>query len=747
MRKILKFCVLATAFLCACAHVRPQTAPFKQADSYQVINLGPQFKHFWETAANKPFDEQLRVWNEIVETPYQVFYDAMVWQKKDNSKWEERKVRRLKEMFRKYPALYSRMTESFRSFEKTLSLQIGKFQNFFSDAKFSLPIYAAPTTTFNGKGGEGGDSGDALGKTVLAFGIDMMVEYDNDPDVLYSHELFHIYHTEAIGLNEHVFLEQGRLTLPLWLEGLATYVSLQMNPTAGMSAVLMDKDLPNVNDNEVRELAGKFLGEADEKAFDTKKPEIYKKWFAIDPQYNVGKNLPHRCGYLLGLRVVQELAGNHSLQEMVHWKVADVHKNVVEALRKIAAADLKNGLKPATAPGEIIPVNKNDVRILLRASEILSDTAKWNRRDDRQCSQKARKVSLYCALYRASVEINGEFDHRLGALEEIRRTVEEASKGKAYAHRLMEYNNDPTTKFSDIKDILLQTERRISRRLKETDNMTEPKEIPFSYFEKTFMVVPVEINGNVTQDFIFDTGIGVNIISQSLCHQLGCKAQGEHTGKRMSGQEVHIPMSSVGSLSLAGHGQKDVPVGLFNLEEMMPGAKIGGFLSLGFFRDLPYSVDYDRKTITFEDPSSLEKIRAEGIRVPVRFDIQGPSFGIFLSLILPNGKEASVEVDTGSQALILNEKFMDELGVKANGPDVKRKDGKDETGHMYSRFFATLKGRVHLRQSQDISMNNPEVMFQKIIYDGLVGHHFLSQFRVTYDLPHSEMIFRTLTRN
>jgi len=173
--KILK--PIATVFLCSCTHAPSQTVTAKSANHYQVINLGPQFEQFWKSAASRPFDEQLRLWNEVVEKPYQTFYDAMVWQKKGNPQWEERKIRRLKEMFAKYQALYPAMIENFHSFDATLSSQIGKFQTFFSDAKISLPIYAAPTTTFNGKGGEGGESGDDLGQTVLAFGIDMMVEY------------------------------------------------------------------------------------------------------------------------------------------------------------------------------------------------------------------------------------------------------------------------------------------------------------------------------------------------------------------------------------------------------------------------------------------------------------------------------------------------------------------------------------------------------------------------------------------
>ena len=133
-------------------------------------------------------------------------------------------------------------------------------------------------------------------------------------------------------------------------------------------------------------------------------------------------------------------------------------------------AQAKNESKESTPSNVEIKINKNDVKIILRASEILSNRSDWNNKDNRECPKKAKTYSLYCALYKASVEVNGEFDHRLGALEEVRRTVEEFSKGKNYEHRLMDYNNDPTTSFDNIKKILSTTEQRLLNRLTKTSD-------------------------------------------------------------------------------------------------------------------------------------------------------------------------------------------------------------------------------------------------------------------------------------
>ena len=47
-----------------------------------------------------------------------------------------------------------------------------------------------------------------------------------------------------------------------------------------------------------------------------------------------------------------------------------------------------------------------------------------------------------------------------------------------------------------------------------------------------------------------------------------------------------------------------------------------------------------------------------------------------------------MEVDTGSPALTLDERFMSELGLAPAGPQVRRVAGEDETGYSYVRYFA-----------------------------------------------------------
>jgi len=112
------------------------------------------------------------------------------------------------------------------------------------------------------------------------------------------------------------------------------------------------------------------------------------------------------------------------------------------------------------------PVTKADIEIVRRARQILDSPAKWNREDDRVCPAGAKKFSLYCALEKATDEVNGNFEHRSAAMQEARFVIDDVlAKGNKYEHRLMNYNNDPKTTFADVQKFFNLLEERIQKRL------------------------------------------------------------------------------------------------------------------------------------------------------------------------------------------------------------------------------------------------------------------------------------------
>lgn len=112
------------------------------------------------------------------------------------------------------------------------------------------------------------------------------------------------------------------------------------------------------------------------------------------------------------------------------------------------------------------PVTEADLRIVRRAREILDSPGKWNRADNRKCPPEARTVSLYCALEQATQEVSGKFAHRDPAMQEARFVIEDVSPNAPYYnHRLMDFNNDPSTMFFDVQKFFQLLEERVSKRL------------------------------------------------------------------------------------------------------------------------------------------------------------------------------------------------------------------------------------------------------------------------------------------
>jgi hypothetical protein len=295
---------------------------------YKVINLESEFVTFWDRAKGKPFDEQVKLWDEIIEKPHQDFYDSLVWAKRHRKNWQERRREKLENYFRIYEQKSNAIESNFKSFEVVLEKQIANYKKKFPDAEFSLDIYAAPTAgSFNGKAG---DIATKPGETVLAFGMDMIVERNDDANVLYSHELFHVYHVALLDLNEEKS-KRAKLTLPLWLEGLATYVSGEFNPKASDGTILLDHNLVKTK-KDVAWLSEQFIKIADNKAWDEKDPGKYLTWFAMGKD-TPRSDMPVRTGYLLGLEVTRVLAKKYSLYEMVHWDLDAVHSKVLEGLK------------------------------------------------------------------------------------------------------------------------------------------------------------------------------------------------------------------------------------------------------------------------------------------------------------------------------------------------------------------------------------------------------------------------------
>ena len=257
------------------------------------------------------------------------------------------------------------------------------------------------------------------------------------------------------------------------------------------------------------------------------------------------------------------------------------------------------------------------------------------------------------------------------------------------------------------------------------------------------LTVPVRVAGIETR-FILDTGIGPNLISESLAARVGCQPDGTtFTGHRMSGQAVTIPLGTLTSLDLGGHTARQLTVGIFDMHAMAGLEGVEGFLSLTYFRTVPLTIDYAAGLLILEDEKSLALRAERGTCVPVHVDRDGCSTDVLLGIDLPSGRSVTVEVDTGSDGVVLDVSLASDVSIDLQHQSIRRHEGTDETGHEFARYYGTISGDISVTGANQYRVTGPDVMFQKIIFDGLVGDSFLRNFTTTYDLENKRMIFST----
>jgi hypothetical protein len=113
------------------------------------------------------------------------------------------------------------------------------------------------------------------------------------------------------------------------------------------------------------------------------------------------------------------------------------------------------------------PASEADLRILRMADSLLRDRSRWHQYDDRRCDDDAENGiwSLFCALKFASVAIMDEYNHHNTAMQFVRAVIQDMVPDNEFAHPLMDFNNAPGTRHSDILRLLAEAHNRMRREL------------------------------------------------------------------------------------------------------------------------------------------------------------------------------------------------------------------------------------------------------------------------------------------
>lgn len=292
-----------------------------QTPTFAIHNLMPEFWKFWEAAHDQARDKQMQLWQDVYVKPHQAVFDdlAVPCKPQFDTAWARSNY---------FPNL-PKIAPAMRAVSDQLQQQLGpateRFRKTFPDMNWAGDIYImASGYCFNGRAQTIG------GRSAMLFGIDTIVALDQQNQIPHvHHELFHRYH--------HQFFKYEPssgypLWATLWAEGMAVYVSEQLNPLATERDLSM---VPLGMTEEVNsrqgELARDFL-----KRFDSTLERDATIYF--NDTNSKDPFVPPRAGYELGVLVARKLAEKNSLQTMAHWAQQEAKPRVREALASIANA-------------------------------------------------------------------------------------------------------------------------------------------------------------------------------------------------------------------------------------------------------------------------------------------------------------------------------------------------------------------------------------------------------------------------
>jgi hypothetical protein len=291
------------------------------------------FLSFWAAAKDKPFAEQEVLWDKLIEEPREAVYQSVVWEVRHNPNWKQQKERTLKDRFAQYRSMGADIPEGVHAVSEALDVQAKRFaQHFGASGQPRVMVVLAPN--FDAKSGVLPD-----GEPVLALAVDTLLLEKASLDILLPHELFHLWDAEHAGITNDGVMPDTHLLLPLFEEGLATYVSTVVSPGHTDGEYLLQADLGTLPDAKLPEAAKRFLAESEGMTIDPATRQVskaYARWFQSG-RSQLQTDLPNRSGYWLGLHAIRVLRRDHALAEIASWTPQKAERETRHALRILAS--------------------------------------------------------------------------------------------------------------------------------------------------------------------------------------------------------------------------------------------------------------------------------------------------------------------------------------------------------------------------------------------------------------------------
>ncbi len=169
---------------------------------------------------------------------------------------------------------------------------------------------------------------------LLLLGLDGLAKFhgaNTRLSVILSHELFHVYHFQVNPLPRNI--DDVALYRLVWQEGLATYVSKQLNPDASLADALLDPRLAQEGPRYIPVVARDLL---------TQLESVDDATTAMYLSYWRGGQIPARMGYLIGYEIARKMATTKSVRDLALLRGQTLLKLVRREIQNLATGESEN---------------------------------------------------------------------------------------------------------------------------------------------------------------------------------------------------------------------------------------------------------------------------------------------------------------------------------------------------------------------------------------------------------------------
>lgn len=269
--------------------------------------------------------------------------------------------------------------------------------------------------------------------------------------------------------------------------------------------------------------------------------------------------------------------------------------------------------------------------------------------------------------------------------------------------------------------------------------ITHAQEYPIHIMEEGHIVVGVMINDSIPANFILDTGAGVMILSGKMHQRISDQVSpvGYHTGFRHDGDKISGEIFEMPSFAIGNERVENLKVGVY---PPLDGMGIDGLVSLEFFENKPFTIDYANSKLIFRDKAALADLSKIGETGPLEFHRNlDVSLDISIPICINDKVQVNAQFDTGSghNLYVVNPFFMEQLDMNESNTEAST-----YTTPISGTEIADYISRENTVQvcGTSASITSSIVFREGLIMEALVGSGLFKDGAVTIDIPSGQFI-------